>query len=392
MKIKDTAAQSRLCKKAWLQWDSDKNQKPTKMKTIQIENKSGKVKLNESVTRDSINRMVEEIGRLFGASASASGANFGEIMNFAENAVDVLEIEINSPGGSVFDGYTLYQEIKSLRERGVVVNATVTGMAASMASVLCCACSKVAIVPHGQMMIHEASTMVGGNADKLRKEANFLDSASNNIAGIYAEKTGKPVEDIRAMMKKETWMNAKEAVELGFADEIFDIRSNSPKSQDMKWLNNLFPDKSDEIAKIEAALAESESIRAELESANAAIDSLKETEISNVSRIAELVEINTGLETTKAELEAKVAEITAQLEAKFAEVANQLEAKDEEIKKLSEAGPALVIEALASIGQPEPIEPASASSSSIVAKTRKEFNEMTPANRLAYVKAGGKIK
>jgi ATP-dependent protease ClpP protease subunit len=111
------------------------------MKFLEIENKTGKVKLNEVVTRESIGKMIDEIGKLFGATASASGADFGEIMNAAENAVDVLEIEINSPGGSVFDGYTIYQEIQSLKDRGVVVNATITGMAASMACrySACCA-------------------------------------------------------------------------------------------------------------------------------------------------------------------------------------------------------------------------------------------------------------
>jgi hypothetical protein len=63
------------------------------MKILEIENKTGKVKLNEMVTRDSIGRMIDEIGKLFGATASASGADFGEIMNAAENAVDVLEID-----------------------------------------------------------------------------------------------------------------------------------------------------------------------------------------------------------------------------------------------------------------------------------------------------------
>jgi len=346
------------------------------MKTIQIDNKNGKVKLNESVTRESISRMVEEIGRLFGASASAAGANFGEIMNAAENAVDVLEIEINSPGGSVFDGYTIYQEIKSLRDRGVVVNATVTGMAASMASVICMACDKVAIVPHGRMMIHDASNVVMGNAEELRKQADLLDGVSADIAGIYAEKTGKPIEDIRAMMKKETWMSSKEAVEFGFADELFDIRGQSPKSQDMKWLTNLFPDKSDEIAKIEAALADAESIRAELDTATAEVTALKEAEISNIAKIAELNEIKAGLETAKAELEAKLNEFT-----------KTIEAKDEEIKKLSEAGPSLVIEALASIGQPEPLEPATEGN---VKSHLEIFNDLKGAEATEYFRKNKK--
>jgi hypothetical protein len=124
---------------AWALWGGDVgaswarskyrqlNKEPDNMnQIIQIENKGGKVKLNEAVTGDSIKRMIDEIGRLFGAKASAEGANFGEIMNAADNAVDVLDIEINSPGGNVFDGYTIYQEIKSLRDRGVTVNVTIT--------------------------------------------------------------------------------------------------------------------------------------------------------------------------------------------------------------------------------------------------------------------------
>jgi microsomal dipeptidase-like Zn-dependent dipeptidase len=69
---------------------------------ITIENKGGKVKLNEQVTQDSIKRMIDEIGKLFGAKAVAEGADFGEITNCAENAVDVLDIEINSAQAAAF--------------------------------------------------------------------------------------------------------------------------------------------------------------------------------------------------------------------------------------------------------------------------------------------------
>ena len=200
---------------AWALWGGDPgaswakskykqlNEEPDSMNTIiQIENKGGKVKLNEQVTQDSIKRMIDEIGRLFGAKAVAEGADFGEIMNSAENAVDVLELEINSPGGSVFDGYTIYQEIKSLRDRGVTVNATITGMAASMASVICMACDKISMVKHGRMMIHDASSMTQGNAEQLRKTADLLDGISENIAEIYADKTGMDKEEIREISKK----------------------------------------------------------------------------------------------------------------------------------------------------------------------------------------------
>lgn len=225
---------------------------------ITIENKAGKVKLNEAVTQDSIQRMIDEIGKLFGAKASAEGANFGEIMNAAENAVDVLDIEINSPGGSVFDGYTIYQEIKSLRDRGVTVNAVITGMAASMASVICMACNTVSIVKHGRMMIHDASSGSYGNAEQLRKTADLLEGISDNIAEIYAEKTGMDKDEIREMMKRETWMNARESIANGFVDEVIgeqvDIRQASDESPHMSFLNRLTNPSSEESIERIAAL------------------------------------------------------------------------------------------------------------------------------------------
>lgn len=305
------------------------------MKTILIENKSGKVKLNEVVTRESIGRMIDEIGKLFGATASASGADFGEIMNAAENAVDVLEIEINSPGGSVFDGYTIYQEIKSLQDRGVVVNATITGMAASMASVICMACDKVSIVPHGRMMIHDASSGFSGNADEMRKQADLLDSISADIANIYSTRTGKPVDEIRAMMKKETWMDAKTTVENGFADEVVSKANalveitlntdtqNSNSETDMIFLTNKAA--VEKISGLEARTAE---LEAEISAHAAEVEALKAEQVTASEAIAERDEKIVAL---SAELSEKVSAISAELAEKAEAIAAaELVIKDQE--------------------------------------------------------------
>jgi ATP-dependent Clp endopeptidase proteolytic subunit ClpP len=314
---------------AWALWGGDpgaswarskyKQLNPESESMITIENKGGKVKLNEQVTQDSIKRMIDEIGRLFGAKAVAEGADFGEIMNSAENAVDVLELEINSPGGSVFDGYTIYQEIKSLRDRGVVVNATITGMAASMASVICMACDKVSMVKHGRMMIHDASSGTHGNAEQLRKTADLLDGISENIAEIYAEKTGMDKEEIRAMMKRETWMNAKESIANGFVDEIIgeqvDIRQEKAESSHMSFLNRLTNPSSEEsierIAALEADLsAQAAEFQAKLDAAELALQEAAEITAENIElRIkADLVP---ALEAKIAEME-EIAIITAE--------------------------------------------------------------------------------
>jgi len=315
------------------------------MKTIEIENKSGKVKLNEVVTRESIGKMIDEIGKLFGATASASGADFGEIMNAAENAVDVLEIEINSPGGSVFDGFTIFQEIQSLKDRGVVVNATITGMAASMASVICMACNKVSIVPHGRMMIHEASNTVQGNADQLRKTADLLDSISADIANIYATRTGKEVSEIRDMMKKETWMNADATVENGFADEVlnynkkepkaeaFDIETQKPENNRMKILSKLFPN-NDQVAQIEAQLEENDNLRNENADLQAKLETLKDLDQSVIENKVVIENLTTERDTIKAELETAKAKI----------------------EELETAIPKAVVQELAAIGQDQVID------------------------------------
>jgi ATP-dependent Clp protease protease subunit len=306
---------------------------------ITIENKAGKVKLNEAVTQDSIKRMIDEIGRMFGAKAVAEGADFGEIMNCAENAVDVLDIEINSPGGSVFDGYTIYREIKSLRDRGVTVNVTITGMAASMASVIAMAADKISIVKHGRMMIHDASSAAQGNAESLRKTAELLDGISDDIAGIYAERTGIDKEEIREMMKRETWMTARESIANGFVDEVlgeqFDFREEKAQSNAMSFLNRLTNPSSEEsierISALEADLtAQAAEFQSKLDKAEAALQEAATIQAENI------------------ELRAKV-ELVPTLEAKITELENAAKITAEKIDTAA-------AQKLAAMGHGEPLD------------------------------------
>jgi len=345
------------------------------MNLIQTENKAGKVKLTDAIMPWSVEKLTEDIGKLFGAKAAAEGADFGAITNYAENAVDTLEIEINSPGGSIFDGYNIYNEILSLRERGVVVTATVTGMAASMASVICMACDVVRMVPHGKMMIHEASQGVRGNAGELRKAADLLDGLSSDIAQIYANRTGKSLEEMRTMMKVETWMTAKQAVDLGFANEVFDIRGVKPKAEVMSILSKLFPG-NDEVSKLEASFAENDSLRNDLTAAQA--------------RITEL----TGLVEANASLQSEVSALTtakADLDAALVTASAELAAKDLEIEAAKASAGQLATQTLASMGQPEPLNIEGDEKPSTKELSREAFNALAPSARLAFVKAGGKL-
>ncbi len=149
-------------------------------------------------------------------------------------------------------------------------------------------------------MIHDASTGIHGNADAMRKGAEMLEEISDEIAGVYAEKTGKDKGDIRKMMKSETWISAKKAIEMGFADEIFDT-----KSKVMSILDKFKPDAAlvEKVNSLESSLVDAENKVSEL---TAKID---EVENDLASAVTELTE-------AKAKAD-KLAEEKAQFEASF---------------------------------------------------------------------------
>jgi ATP-dependent protease ClpP protease subunit len=321
------------------------------MNLIQIENKAGKIRLNDIVMQPVMDELIAEIGKIFGAKAASEGIYTGELTNYAENAVDELEIVIHSPGGSVLDGYTLYNEIKALRARGVVVTATINSLAASMASVIAMACDKIQMVPNGRMMIHEVKQGVHGDADKLADAAKTCDSMSQEIAEIYAERTGSTVSDMRAMMKKETWMGAKDALAGRFIDAIVDIRAANPTKNAMNILKMLFPGNEAEISQVEAQLAEVDSLRndiamftAEKAQLVADITAKDQTIAEHVASIASRDEAITALTGEKETLTASIDQAKADLAA-----------KDVAIEAAKNSATQTAVETLAAIGQTAPL-------------------------------------
>ena len=132
-------------------------------------------------------------------------------------AVRTLNIFINSPGGSVFDGVSIYNQLKRHSARK---NVFIDGIAASIASVIAMAGDEISIASNGFMMIHEPWSCACGNASDMRRTAGQLDKINDSIIDTYAERTPTPENVIAEMMAAETWMNAEEAVEHGFADKI----------------------------------------------------------------------------------------------------------------------------------------------------------------------------
>lgn len=133
-----------------------------------------------------------------------------------------LNIRINSPGGFVHDGFTIYN---ALKQSSLNIEAYIDGLAASAAAFIPMAASKIHIPKSAEMMIHNAWGMIVGTALDMRKEAAHVESLDSMIADIFAEKTGRDKAAIVEMMNKETWMNGERAVELGFASELLEESS-----------------------------------------------------------------------------------------------------------------------------------------------------------------------
>jgi ATP-dependent protease ClpP protease subunit len=139
------------------------------------------------------------------------------VREIRELDVATLNVYINSPGGDVFDGIAIRNAI---RQSSAHVVAHVDGLAASAASFIACAADELVMGENAELMIHDAWTIVLGNADELRTEADNLDRISDNIAAMYAEKAGGTAAAWRDVMKAETWYTAGEAVAAGLADRV----------------------------------------------------------------------------------------------------------------------------------------------------------------------------
>jgi ATP-dependent Clp endopeptidase proteolytic subunit ClpP len=128
-----------------------------------------------------------------------------------------LEVHINSGGGSVFAGSEIYTALKSY-EGNVVVK--VVGIAASAASVIAMAGTKVLMSPTAQMMIHNVSMSSQGDYRDMQHSADILKNMNESIANSYMFKSGMSKEELLTMMDNETWMTAQQALDHKLIDEI----------------------------------------------------------------------------------------------------------------------------------------------------------------------------
>lgn len=228
-------------------------------------------------------------------------------------------LRINSPGGSIFDGLAIYNQ---LLDHPPGVEVRIDGLAASMASVIAMAGAPVRIAENALVMIHNPNGVAAGDSETMRSLADLLDKLRGSIITAYERKTGLSSTKLTAMMEAETWLTAEEAKDLRFVDEVtpplkvaatFDTKKfrNAPRSNPMNILRTAIFTALALVEPPDQPLTDEQIIQKL--TAHGVIPNLTAERDKLRGEVARLTEqFNAATQTAK-DAQAKVTELTAQL-------------------------------------------------------------------------------
>lgn len=222
----------------------------------------------------------DEIG-LWGVSAAQFIADVKALGDVRE-----IRLSIHSPGGSVFDGLAMYNVLKA---HPAMILGRVEGLAASAASFVLMAADTIEMPEDSFLMIHNAHGGAYGGAEDLRDMADLMEKVQATIANIYQARTGLDSKIIIDMMAEETWMTAKEAARLGFADLVSDAINVAAKADNFSKYFKTAPfasasaglDSIDSLKEIENYLRDAGLSRTEATAIVAKIGVIKQREAEN---------------------------------------------------------------------------------------------------------------
>jgi len=168
-----------------------------------------------------IHDVIDAWGGEWGVSAAEVASALDELGD-----VSTIDVRLNSPGGDYFEGVSIAH---ALARHPAQVTVHVDGLAASAASVIAMGGDRIVMAQGSQMMIHEASSVAFGGASEMRRTADMLDQTNDDIAAMYAQRTGGDVATWRAAVAAETWYTAPQAVAAGLADEVTQLPQRAPE-------------------------------------------------------------------------------------------------------------------------------------------------------------------
>jgi ATP-dependent Clp endopeptidase proteolytic subunit ClpP len=175
----------------------------------------------------------DEIGKSWWGEDTVSAKQFLDDLKALGDDVENITLRVNSPGGDVFDGVAIHNSLKNHKAK---VTAHVDGIAASAASFIVMAADKIVMPANSFLLIHGASGMSWGNADDMRAVADDLDRIDKSLTSTYVARAGSTTAKVKALMKEDRLMDAAEAKDWGFADEV-----TSEKKMAAKFSLRLLP-------------------------------------------------------------------------------------------------------------------------------------------------------
>ena len=260
-----------------------------------------------------------------------------------------VEIDINSPGGDVYGGISIANQIRQLAAEGHATTAVVQGIAASIASVIMAACEKIKMYKSSIVMIHNCWTTVQGNSEALRKEADTMDKINEAILSFYRSKFDLSDEELKRLMDEETWITGgdvgtfKLSAEIVDSEEEFNIAAklaNSHFKNMPKELRNLMENKTEDKAvedKLVITVAEEpDEEKKEPETPDTEEPDTPDTEEPDTEEPDEekvtKAEADKRVSGMQAKMQGKINDLKADFDARIKEFQNQLKAKDEELQ------------------------------------------------------------
>ena len=291
------------------------------------------------------------------------------------NDGDQVTFVFNSPGGSVTAGVAIANKIRALKDRGIKTTAKVEGVCASISTCIACACDKIVISKGSFFMIHNCWSVVEGDCNTLRKEADLMEKMNEAILSFYRSKFNATDEQLKQWMNEETWISSDDVSDFGLICEIddnevefkiaasinrYDFKhiprglkkmeektiEEIEKTGDEKMKEEVI--KEDPVEQVEKKIEEVEEPKKE-EDENEVLDNnevleklsecekkIEELTKENEELKSKLAEMETPKEeeekVSKEECEKRVSGMQASMQKQINEHLNQLKAKDEEIR------------------------------------------------------------
>jgi ATP-dependent Clp endopeptidase proteolytic subunit ClpP len=183
---------------------------------LKLNNKSSFRVVNRSQTKAEI-IIYDEIGP-YEFFDQVSAKMVDKELKALPDTVNDIEVRLNSPGGDVFEGFTIYNRLKQHKAK---VTIYVDGLAASIASIIAMAGDDIIMGEGALMMIHKPWTWTAGNSSELEETIDRLMDIEEQLVKVYQKKTGLDRSEIKSMLAKETWMDGDQALSQGFVTELF---------------------------------------------------------------------------------------------------------------------------------------------------------------------------